>query len=437
MRGLRPGRGLLRLLLAWTLLGAAAAVWPPLLPVWILAGLALAILTALSWTRLRHLPDLTVERDAPPSLPLGVHTPVRLRLSNPGKREIDVEIFDIPPLHSETEGLPWRSRVPPRGWVELEYRLRPTRRGDHQFGTVDLLLHQRGDLWRRRMASGAPQPVRVVPNFQAVSRFAILALADQLGQMGIRVGRRRGEGLEFQELREYRDGDSLRRIDWNATARRQRLISRQYQEERNQQVVCLIDCGRRMHARDGDLTHFDHVLNTVLLLAYVALRQGDAVGFLTFSGEERWLPPVQGNVGLEAILRLVYDLETTQSPSDYLEAATRLMMRQKRRALVLLISNLRDEDSDEIVPALRLLRTRHLVLLASLRETILKESLDRPIESLRDALRTGAVHRYLAAREQVLDKLHVGGILTLDTEPEMLPYQVVNRYLEVKRSGLL
>lgn len=434
---MRPAPGLLRLLLAWTLLGAAAAAWRPLLPIWAAAGVVIAAIASMAWIRLRRLPLPVVERDAPASLPLGVYTPVRLRLTNRASREVEVEVFDVPPVHSETEGLPWRLKVPARGWVELEYRLRPTRRGDHQFGAADLLLHQRGGLWRRRGPSGEPQPVRVVPNFQAVSRFAVLALADQLGQMGIRVGRRRGEGLEFQELREYRDGDSLRRIDWNATARRQRLISRQYQEERNQQIVCLIDCGRRMHAQDGDLTHFDHVLNTVLLLSYVALRQGDAVGFLTFSGEERWLPPVQGNVGLEAILRLVYDLETTHSPSDYLEAATRLMMRQKRRALVLLLSNLRDEDSDEIVPALRLLRTRHLVLLASLRETILKESLDRPIETLRDALRTAAVHRYLSARGGVLEKLQVGGILTLDTEPEMLPYQVVNRYLEVKRSGLL
>lgn len=434
---MRPGRGLLRLLLAWTVLGIAAAIWLPLLAVWAGAGLALLVGATIAWVRLLDIPDLLLERDAPASLPLGAHTPVRLRLSNPARRAVDVEIFDVPPVHSETEGLPWRLRVPPKGWVELEYRLRPTQRGDHQFGRTDLLLRQRGDLWRRRMRGGTPQPVRVVPNFQAVSRFAILALADQLGQMGIRVRRRRGEGLESQELREYRDGDSLRRVDWKATARRQRLISRQYQEERNQQIVCLIDCGRRMHAKDGDLTHFDHVLNTVLLLAYVALRQGDQVGFLTFSGAERWLPPVQGNVGLEAILRMVYDLQTTQSPSDYLEAATRLMMRQKRRALVLLLSNLRDEDSDEIVPALRLLRTRHLVLLASLRETVLKETLEKPIEGLRDALRAGAVHRYLSAREQVLEKLHVGGILTLDTEPEMLPYQVVNRYLEVKGSGLL
>jgi uncharacterized protein (DUF58 family) len=434
---LRPGRGLLRLLGVWTLLGAAAVAWRPLLLAWGGAGLALAAAAAWSWVRLREAPVPVAERDAATSLPLGVFTPVRLRLSNPGARPLDVEVFDRHPPHAEAEGLPWRVTLPARGWARLEYRLRPTRRGDQEYGAVDLLLRMRGDLWRRRVHAGRGQRVRVVPNFQAVARFAVLALADQLGQMGIRVGRQRGEGLEFQELREYRSGDSLRRVDWKATARRQQLVSRQYQEEKNQQIVCLIDCGRRMHARDGDLTHFDHVLNTVLLLAYVALRQGDAVGFQTFSGAERWLPPVKGPAGLEAILRMGYDLETTQSPSDYLEAATRLMVHQKRRAFVVLISNLRDEDSDEILPALRLLRTRNLVLLASLRESILQENLEKPPRDLREALRTSSIHRYLEARRKVLEQIQVGGVLTLDTEPERLPYQVVNRYLEVKRSGRL
>jgi len=434
---MRPGRGLLRLLAGWALLGVGGAIWRPLLLAWAACGLFVLIAAFWSWQRLRATPIPDAERDAPSSFPLGVFTSVRLRLANPGPRPVDIEVFDLHPAFAEIEGLPQRLKLPARGWARIEYRLRPTRRGDQDFGAVDILLRRPADLWRRRMRTGRGQKVRVVPNFQAVARYAILALADQLGQIGIRVGRQRGEGLEFQELREYRTGDSLRRIDWKATARRQQLISRQYQEEKNQQIICLIDCGRRMRAQDGDLTHFDHVLNTVLLLAYVALRQGDAIGFQTFSGPERWLPPVKGPAGLQSILRLVYDLETTQSPSDYLEAATRLMIHQKRRALVVLISNLRDEDSDEIVPALRLLRTRNLVLLASLRESILREKLEQPPRDLKDALRTASIHRYLAARRKVLDEIQVGGILTVDVEPELLPAQVVNRYLEVKRSGKL
>ncbi|HEX2223312.1 MAG TPA: DUF58 domain-containing protein [Thermoanaerobaculia bacterium] len=435
---MRPGKGLLRLLGGWTALGLAASIWPALLLwVWVGAGVALAAVAALSWNGVRRRTPPRIERRLAPSLPLGVFTPVRLHLTNAEARPVEIEVFDGHPPHAETEGLPRRLTIPGRGWAEIEYRLRANRRGDHEFGAAEVLLHTPGDLWRRRVAAGEPQAVRVYPNFQAVAHYALFALADQLGQIGIRTQQRRGEGQEFQELREYRSGDSIRRIDWKATARRQKLISRQYQDEKNQQVVCLVDCGRRMHASDGALTHFDHVLNTVLLLSYVALRQGDAVGVMTFSGERRWLPPVKGSVGLQAILRLTYDLETSTQPSDFLEAATALMSKQKRRALVILISNLRDEDSEEIVPALRLLRTRNLVLLASLRETVLRDSLEQSPAGLHDALRTAAVHRYLAAREKVFDKLHLGNILTLDVEPEALPMRIVNRYLDIKRSGML
>ena len=437
---MRPGPGLLRLLVLWTGIGVLAAVWPPLALLWGLAGLVVAGVAVTGWVRTRNLPAIEVERTVAGSLPLGVASPVRLRLRQHGDVPVDLEVFDTPPEAAEVEGLPLRLALPAESWAEFEYRIRPTRRGDGRFGPTELLLHGPGDLWRRRLQEtpqGEVQTVRVLPNFQAVAHYALFALEDRLGPKGERVSQRRGEGMDYRELREYRAGDSLRRIDWKATARRQRLISRQYQEERNQQVVCLIDCGRRMRARDGELAHFDHVLNAVLLLAYVALRQGDSVGLLTFSGERRFLPPVKGAAGLPAVLRSVYDLETTTAPSDYLEAATELMQRQRRRALVVLLTNLRDEDSAEILPALRLLRTRHLVLLASLREKVLGEALAREPQELRDALRIGAVHRYLAIRQSALEKMQGGGILTLDVEPDLLASRVVNRYLDVKRSGQL
>jgi uncharacterized protein (DUF58 family) len=437
MRPVRPGRGLLRLLGLWAVLGVAASLWRFLLPVWGAAGLALAALAAWGLIWVRRVPALGAERRVAASLALGVVSPVSLRLTNPGPAPLDLEVFDHHPDTAEPEGLPRRVTVPAGGWAEIGYRLRPRRRGDRRFGPVGLLVRSPGDLWRRPMEAGAGETVRVIPDFQAVSRYALRALSDPLGRIGVKVGRRRGEGSEFQQLRDYRPGDSLRRIDWKATSRRQQLISREYSEERNQQVVCLIDCGRRMRARDGDLGHFDQVLNTVLLLAFVALRQGDAVGVMTFSGERRWLPPAKGRRALAEILHRVYDLETTHAPSDYLEAATELMVRQRRRALVVLLSNLRDEDSHELKNALELLRTRNLVLVASLREAALSDRLKRPPRDLRDALTVASVHRYLESRRRAFEALQVRGVLSVDVEPELLPARIVNRYLEVKRSGLL
>jgi len=437
---LRPGRGLLSMLGGWVALGLAATLAGLARP-WILAWaavggvVALAALVAL-WRVARATPP-AAERWVVPSLPLGAWTPVELRLSNPGRRALDLEVHDLHPAAAECENLPRRLALPPRGWAEIEYRLRPLQRGDRHFEGVAVELRSFADLWRRRVVVGDEETVRVIPDFRSVARYGLFALSDTLGPMGLRLHRRRGEGSEFQQLREYRAGDSLRRIDWKATARRQQLISREYDDERNQQIVCLIDCGRRMRSRDGEASHFDQALNAVLLLSFVALRQGDAVGVMTFSGERRWLPPTKGRTALQSILDRVYDLETTRSPSDYLEAATRLMARQRRRALVVLLSNLRDEDSDELRAALELLRTRNLVLLASLRESVLAGSLEAVPRDLSGALRTASVHRYLEARRKSFEAFQVRGVLSVDAEPEVFPARIVNRYLDVKRSGML
>jgi uncharacterized protein (DUF58 family) len=420
-----------------TLLGVAQALLPGLYPIWLAAAFAAFAVFAVGFFVLSRLRAPEVTRTSPATLPLGEPVDIVLRVSNPSGRRVSFTVTDHPPTGALVEELPVRLTVGPRSFADVTYRLIPQLRGDLSFAPADILLESPFDLLRKRLRAGPEQKVKVVPNVRAVTRFSILALEDRLGQMGVMKTPLRGEGTDFRELREYRSGDGLRRIDWKATSRRGQLVSREYQDERDQRVVFLLDCGVRMRARDGALSHFDHVLNAVLLLAYVALRQGDSVGLATFSGEDRWLPPVKGAGGLESILSRVYDLFPSTQPSDYLEAATALMKRQSRRALVILVSNLRDEDSSELVPALRLLRTRHLVLFASLRETVLDEALAKEPGSLREAIRTASVHHYLAARRTAFEAVREPGTIALDVAPAGLPLALVNRYLEIKREGRL
>ena len=257
-------------------------------------------------------------------------------------------------------------------------------------------------------------------------------------------------------LREYRLGDSMRQIDWKASSRAAKLISREYQDERNQQVVFLLDCGRRMGAQDGALSHFDHMLNAALLLSYVSLRQGDAVGLLTMGNQnnggnqnnsgnqnngafnqERFLTPRKSPATVNVILNRVFDLQPTLASSDYYAGALELMKRVSKRALVVVLSNLRDEDDDDLIPALKLMRSRHLVLFASLREQILADTLIRPVQRFDDALAHVATADYLRQRERAFARVAQAGAIMLDVEPDKLAVQLVNRYLEVKRSGRL
>ena len=258
-----------------------------------------------------------------------------------------------------------------------------------------------------------------------------------LSQLGVRQHQRRGLGLEFHQLREFREGDSLRQIDWKATARQRTPIAREYQDERDQQIVFMLDCGQHMRSQDDELSHFDHALNACLLLSYVALRQGDAVGLCTFASDQpRYLKPVQGSGQLNLLLNAVYDLQTTRKTADYQAAASQLLARQKRRALVIIVTNLRDEEDEALMAAVQRIGRHHRVLVASLREEVLDQLRQTPVQTLPEALAYSGTIDYLNTRNQRHDRLSAHGLSVLDTLPSALGAGLVTRYLEWKKAGV-
>ncbi len=384
-----------------------------------------------------RLPVPELARRVPHALALGVRTEVSLRILNRATRHIRLEIHDHHPASLEAEGLPRAVALGAGGWTELRYQVRAVARGEARFGRAEARLASPLALWQVTRRAGEETPVRVYPNFQALARYTLLATDNRLSQIGVLQVRRRGEGTEFHQLREYREGDPQRAIDWKATARTGRLIAREYEEDKDQRVLVVIDCGRRMASKDAELSHFDHTLNAALLLGHVALRQGDAVGMLTMGGVQRYLEPRKSVAAVHAMLNRAYDLEPTLAVPDYDLAAREVMRHMRRRALVILLTNLRDEDDQTLLPALRLLATRHLVVLASLREAILGRALSARVDSFDRALTHAAAADYLALRERVFRRISAAGVMALDVEPERLPIALVNRYLELKREGRL
>jgi uncharacterized protein (DUF58 family) len=407
------------------------------------AGVAAAVLALAAFDALAglRLPAPAVARRVPHSLALGVRTEVVLRIANLSAGALNCEVHDHHPATFEGEGLPRALALKARGWTELRYQVRAVARGETRFGRTELRVSSPLGLWQITRIAGEESPVRVYPNFRALAKYTLLATDNRLSQIGVLQVRRRGEGTEFHQLREYRQGDPQRAIDWKATARTARLIARQYQEEKDQRVLLLIDCGRRMAAKDDNpddaLSHFDHTLNAALLLAHVALRQGDAVGMLTMGGVHRYLEPRKSVGAVHAMLNRVYDIEPTLAVPDYDQAARDVMRHVHRRALVIMLTNLRDEDDDTLLPALKLLRTRHLVVLASLREAIIGRALSARVDSFDRAVTHAAAADYLALRERVFRRIDAAGVIALDVEPERLPISLVNRYLELKREGRL
>jgi len=432
-----PSRRLLALAVAWTLTAVLVAFFPAWAHVWTWASAALLAAMLVDVVLFATEPRPAVERRMAGSLPVGVERDVRLVVSNAARRALPVTVFDHHPAGFEARAMPTRVRLPARGWAQITYPVRPLERGDHDFGRTDVRTESPFGLFQRQTAAGAPDTVRVYPNFAALTRFALAATDNRLSQIGILQRRRRGEGMEFHQLRDYRIGDSLRHVDWKATSRMGRLIAREYQDERDQTIVFLLDCGRRMAARDGGLAHFDAALDAALLLAYVSLRQGDAVGILTMAGAQRFIAPRKSAATVTLMLNRLYDLQPSMRPADYHRAAVELMQRVNKRALVVVLSNLRDEDDDTLLPALALLRTRHLVLFANLREQILGRALSTHVTDFDRALTHASAAEYLEARSAAFARLERSGAMVLDVEPPDLPVALVNLYLEIKRRGTL
>lgn len=432
---MRPAPLLIALLALWGLSGFAVLFAGVPLLAWQATGIALVLLSLLDALLLRRRATPQVSRGIPEALPLGIERDVTLRVESLSRQRIDV--FDLHPGAWPVQGLPQSLKLAPASASTFSYRLRPTVRGDALFEGVQLRLASSLRLWRQSRVAGVPQRVRVYPNFAPLTKFALFSAEQASRLVGAHLKRRRGEGTDFNQMREYRVGDSLRQIDWKATSRSRKLISREYQDEKNQQLVMLLDTGRRMMAQEGELAHFDHVLNAALVVSYLALRQGDAVGLFASGGMSRWVAPKRGMATIDTLLRASYDLQPQPVATDYLAAATELSLRQRRRSLVMLVTNVRDEDIEDLLAAVRLLQKRHLVCVASLRERSLDEALGEEVRDLPDAIRAGAVARYLEQRTAAHEALRSHRVMVLDVASEELPAALVERYLAVKRDGLL
>ena len=348
-----------------------------------------------------------------------------------------VQVYEHLPNYARCDEMPLILPLRARQKTKLSYRFKALERGQFEFGGISVRVPSPMGFWTSQYFISEKQSIRVYPDFKAITAYTLLATDNHVSQLGIKRKPRRGQGMDFMQLREYRKGDSLRQIDWKATSRRQDLISRQYQDERDQQIIVLMDCGRRMRAKDSELIHFDHALNASLLLSHIALRQGDSVGFLTFGGDSRWVSPQKGAGKMKTILSNLYDLKTTQVAPDYVHAAEKLKQLQTKRSLIILVTNSRDEDMDELLMAAKLLRRQHLVLLANIREAFVDEIEEQEVEQLDDALLYAGASQYLRTRKETQAQVKNQGVFMLDCLASELAANVCNSYLEIKRSGLL
>jgi uncharacterized protein (DUF58 family) len=434
---MRPTLLLVRIALALMVLAFLATVWQPYLKIWIGSATVFGFLLLLDLLILLATRRPRAERITPGRFAVGVDQNVVLRVANPSMLTARFDVFDGIPPQAVSEALPWSGSIARRTATEISYPVRLLRRGRLKFTPAHILQASPLGLWTRPTHTAVSEAVRVYPNYEPVLKLSLLAVSHQENQMGIIRKNRLGLSREFHQLRDYQEGDVLSQIDWKATSRRLSLISREYDEQRDQNVVLAVDCGRRMRAIDGELTQFDHCINAMVLTSYLALRQTDHVGIFGFGGGNRWLPPVKGPTGMTRILNHLYDYESKPTPTDFDEAGEQLMQLQRRRSLIIFLTNVRSEDASDFLRPLALLRRRHVVLFASLKESEVLENLESPVHNLDSALSYAASFGYLEQRRRCFEELDSHKIITLDVPATDLPLAIANKYLEIKARGIL
>lgn len=372
---------------------------------------------------------------------LSVRVPNRidLILHNDGGEPLHGRLRDEPPPRFHANRKEFRLGLQPGNRVELHYQLTPNERGTDYFRGTILRLNCPFGLAERQVRLRSEQPVRVYPNVLALREFDLLKQRGSLRQIGIRKSRIRGLGSEFESLRDYADGDDFRKIDWKATARRGKLVVRQFEAERNQAVILCVDAGRKMLGEAEGVAKLEHTLDSLLMLAHAAFAGGDLVGLLVYSDTvKRFIPPRKGRTQLGAIIEAIHDLMAEPIESNPAGAFAYLGTRWKRRSLVVSFTDLDDRtEARGFVSGLGAAPRRHVLLVARVADPGHRRMIETPISPGLDLYEKASSMLMVADRRSVDSELEGARIHSLEAEPGDLSAALVNFYFEAKDRSLV
>lgn len=433
--------GIVPIALTGTPLGGVMAVTA-------IAWYATLVVLALADRSLTPAPSaISVHRDVGDRLSLGVENPVTLRVRNGSNSRVQLSLNDSYPdsMSIGTEGdatsapTAVKIDIEPRSRRSAAYAITPNQRGDHQFGNIYMKVRGRLGMVERLRQFEATASVKVYPNLASTAQFDMMARRGKLQQMGIRKARMQGVGRDFESLRDYLPDDEMRRIDWKATARRGKFVSRQYEVEKSQAVIIVLDIGRTMLTQIDGIQKLDYAINAALLLAYVATLADDMVGLLVFSDRvHTFLPPRRGRAQVFAILEHLYNAQASRAEADYQSALAYLQSRWRKRALMVCFTDLWDPDSSrQTITELGMLQPRHLVAAVTLLDTSVLDAANQEVRDSQSAFRKAVAIQVMDERERAQAALTQRGVLVVDSPADSISVALVNRYLEIKDRMML
>lgn len=364
---------------------------------------------------------------------------ITLHLSNYYTRSVRVDIVDEIPHQFQVRDILFSLTLQSGEQKSLTYQLRPVKRGEYSFGHINIFVFGPLGFLKRRIQMPEDRMVPVYPSYIQMRKYELIAISNKLTEAGIKKIRRIGHNLEFEQIKKYIAGDDVRTINWKATARRGDLMVNHYQDERMQQIYCLIDKGRVMQMPFKGLTLLDYAINASLVISNIAIKKSDKAGLATFQDKvNTFLPASRVNNQIASILQVLYNQKTSYRESDFSALYSVIRKRVTQRSLLLVFTNFETLFGlQRQLSYLQNLSKRHLVVVIFFENTELKSLIEDTPVTTEGIYQKAVAEKFSYEKRLIVQELRKHGIQSILTSPEKLTINTINKYLELKARNMI
>ncbi|GAA4957564.1 DUF58 domain-containing protein [Algibacter aquimarinus] len=378
-------------------------------------------------------------RNLPEKFSNGDQNPIQLTIENFYTFPVNARIIDEIPEQFQARHFKIDRKLSASSKTELQYKLRPTDRGEYHFGKLNIYITSVFGLIARRFSFDDKAMIPTYPSFIQLRKYNLLAISNNLNQYGIKKVRRLGHTMEFEQIKDYVLGDDLRTINWKATAKRSQLMVNQFQDEKSQPVYSVIDKGRVMKMPFDGLTLLDYAINASLVISNVALKKQDKAGIFSFSKKvENRVVAERRTSQMNLILEALYNVNTDFFESDFGRLYGNIKRNVTQRSLILLYTNFETLDGlHRQMPYLKGIAKSHLLVVIFFKNTELNSLITEKAETVQQAYDKVIAEKFAFEKRLIVNELKKYGIYSILTTPENLTIDTINKYLEIKARGLL
>ncbi|OHX64713.1 DUF58 domain-containing protein [Flammeovirga pacifica] len=384
--------------------------------------------------------QVKAERYTPERISNGEDNPIKIRIENRSRLKVNIELIDEAPIEFQLRDLRFPITLSPKEENNIQYLVRPTKRGEYFFGDLILFIKSQLGLVRRKVSQHCEiKSVKVYPSFQKLKKFELMALHTGHIDGGIKKVRKIGQQKEFDQIKEYVAGDDFRTINWMATARSQQLMVNHYQDEKAQEVYAVLDMGRSMKMPFNGMTLLDYSINAALVLLHIAQIKQDQIGVAAFDYQhQNFLKAKRQSGQMKYVMEQLYNLDPSYKETDFGNISTLLRKQIKHRSMLIFFTNITHKESlEHKLPYLRRLAKKHLLVVVLFEDSEISEAIQAKVENLEGIYNKALQEENILERRTIARQLHQNGIHTILTKPENLTVDTINKYLEVKARGLL